>query len=115
MLTPNSNNPLKKKDRKPSNAGEEATQPHASLATLDAEINTLLAQRTQKYTWMIPVMVVMVVGATIYLAVLERKTEYVYSLATACFGYYFGNLNAGNFERKPKPDEPLHGVDELTE
>ena len=54
-----------------------------------------------KYSWCIPLMVVFVTGATIYLSVLNNQIEYVYSLATACFGYYFGQFTA-RYARPPK-------------
>lgn len=60
-------------------------------------------------------MVFMVVGATIYLSVLEKKIEYVYSLAIGCFGYYFGNVTPRTVTPTEKPTKPLSGVSELEE
>lgn len=47
----------------------------------------------------------MVVGATIYLAVMDKKIEYVYSLATACFGYYFGTITAPSLSELKRPSD----------
>lgn len=38
-------------------------------------------------------MVIMVLGACIYLAVVNNTQEIIFNLATLCFGYYFGQRN----------------------
>lgn len=60
-------------------------------------------------------MVVMVVGATIYLSVIDKKIEYVYSLASACFGYYFGMISPKPEPVLPPKEATMRGVRELTE
>lgn len=85
------------------------------LDEIDTEIQAALGQKQLRHTWVIPLMVIMVVGATIYLAVLERQIEYVYSLAIGCFGYYFGNITQRSSTPTKTPETPLNGVEELTE
>lgn len=49
---------------------------------------------TKDNNWLLPVMVVMITAATIYLSIKNNTTDVVYSLCTAIFGYYFGSKNA---------------------
>lgn len=67
-----------------------------------------------RYAWMIPLMVVMVVGATIYLAVRDSQIEYVYSLASACFGYYFGFISPRPAALATEKPQLMNGVEQLT-
>lgn len=39
------------------------------------------------------ILVLMVCGATIYLSVINKQTDIIYSLTGLCFGYYFGSQN----------------------
>lgn len=105
------------KKRQQTSPNRHSIQPESAdlIAKIDGEIDKVLGPEKLRYAWMIPVMVVMVVGATIYLAVLERKTEYVYSLATACFGYYFGSAMARPEKTLLEPQRPMNGVNDLTE
>lgn len=36
-------------------------------------------------------MVILVLGACIYLSIVNNEREIIFNLATLCFGYYFGN------------------------
>lgn len=56
------------------------------------EIEELIEARKEESHWLVPIIVVLVVGATIYLAIDNNKVEYVYSLASAAFAFYFGQL-----------------------
>lgn len=105
----------KKKETAPQKNNPVTPLPADIIAQVDREIQAKITEKNLRYTWLIPIMVVMVVAATIYLAVLERKTEYVYSLATACFGYYFGNFTATRIQTPQQKPEVMRGIDELTE
>lgn len=68
-----------------------------------AELQKVIKKQNRYGLWLVPVIVLLVVAATIYLSVINNKIEYVYSLATASFGYYFGAVQrVGNIpEQKP--------------
>ena len=113
-MTPSTPNSQKKRQPEKSNPSVQSDSTPQILSEIERDISEALGPQTIRYAWMIPVMVVLVVGATIYLAVLERKTEYVYSLATACFGYYFGNMTNTHTMPPKTQEKPLHGVEELS-
>ena len=46
------------------------------------------------------IMVILVLGACIYLAIANNTTDVIFNLATLCFGYYFGNRNSSNIINK---------------
>lgn len=58
-----------------------------------SQVSKIIAQRQSESRWLVPIIVFMVVGATIFLSVEQGKVEYVYSLAAATFGYYFGQYD----------------------
>jgi len=41
--------------------------------------------------WLQWLMVVMVLCATVFMAVRENKPDIIFNLCTLCFGYYFGS------------------------
>lgn len=45
-----------------------------------------------RYTeWLQWVMVLIVLLATVYVSLIERKTDFLFNLCTLTFGYYFGS------------------------
>lgn len=106
---------IKKNQQSPISQTAEPVSNSSILAEIDNQITQTLDSKALRYSWMIPLMVIMVVGATIYLSVLDKKIEYVYSLASACFGYYFGTMVPKPQVVEKKPAQPLSGVRELTE
>lgn len=53
---------------------------------------------TQSLQW---VMVLLVLGATVFLAVKNNQQAIVFNLCTLCFGYYFGSSQSN-----PPPVKP---------
>ena len=99
-----------KKTELPSTPWPPTAAPDADFySEFHEEVEELINSRTRESHWLVPLIVFMVVGATIYLAVLNNKVEYVYSLASACFGYYFGQLVQTPNPPIKKPIERLTG------
>lgn len=57
--------------------------------------------QNQNNNWTVPVILIALVGATIYLSVINNRLDIVENLAIAIFGYYFG-VNTGP-NNGPKP------------
>lgn len=47
------------------------------------------------------IMVLLVLGATVFLAVKNNQQDIVFNLCTLCFGYYFGSSQSN-----PPPEKP---------
>src|SRR5690606_8154854 len=109
--TPQISRTLLQPQKKTAQIGAEisAQQPEADDISPEiiAAISSLIAARKRESQWLVPVIVVMVVGATIYISILQGKAEYVYSLASASFGYYFGQLGRKYQLEPEKPTERL--------
>lgn len=88
------NQPLTQTQKKTEPAQPDSLVAPVPADTLNPEIiaavSAMIEARRKESLWLVPLIVFMIVAATIYLAILNNKVEYVYSLATACIGYYFG-------------------------
>lgn len=54
-----------------------------------AEAKTIMQSKTTE--WLQWLMVIAVLGATVFIAVKNNDTDIIFNLCTLCFGYYFGS------------------------